>query len=261
MDPQHRLLLECSWQALEHAGYDAQRYAGPIGIYAGAGSNTYLLFNLVSNRELLEAVGQYQAMLGSGGDFLATRLSYKLNLTGPSLTVQPACSPSLVAVHLAAQSLLNGECDIALAGGVRVSVPQRAGYLYRPDGIQSPDGHCRPFDAAAKGFADGDGVGIVVLKRLADALADGDHVHAVIRGSAINNDGALKIGYTAPSVGGQAQVIAMAQAVAEVPPETVGYLEAHGTATPMGDPIELAALAEVFGAPGGAAGSAKSCAL
>ena len=210
MDPQHRLLLECSWQALEHAGYDALRYQGPIGVYAGAGPNTYLLFNLNSNRDLIESVGYYQAMLGSGGDFLATRISYKLNLTGPSLTVQTACSTSLVAVHLAAQSLLNGECDIALAGGVRISVPQRAGYLYQPDGILSPDGHCRPFDAAGKGFSDGDGVGIVVLKRLAEALADGDHVHAVIRGSAINNDGAMKIGYTAPSVRGQAQVIEMA---------------------------------------------------
>ena len=255
MDPQHRLLLECCWQALEHAGYDARRHAGPIGIYAGCGPNTYLLFNLVSRRDLLDAVGLYQVMVGSNADFLATRVAYKLNLKGPSLTVQTACSTSLVAVHLAVQSLLASECDMALAGGVRISVPQRAGYLCQAGGIFSPDGHCRPFDAAARGFVDGDGVGVVVLKRLAEALADGDHVHAVIRGSAVNNDGEVKIGYTAPGVQGQADVVALAQALAGVAPETVGYLEAHGTATPMGDPIELAALGEVF------RGVRKTCAL
>ena len=264
MDPQHRVLLECAWQALEHAGYDAERYPGLIGVYAGSGANTYLLFNLYSNRELIEAVGLYQAMLASEADFLSTRISYKLNLRGPSLTVQTACSTSLVAVHLAVQSLLNGECDIALAGGVRISVPQRSGYLHTPGGILSPDGHCRPFDAAAGGAVDGDGAGIVVLKRLADALADGDHVHALILGSAINNDGAVKIGYTAPSARGQADVVALAQALAEVAPETISYVETHGTATPLGDPIEISALAQVFGGIGESASgksTGTSCAL
>ncbi len=256
LDPQHRLLLECAWQALERAGYDPRRYPGLVGVFAGAGSNTYLLFNLARNRKVVDAVGFYQAMLGSDGDFLATRISYKLGLKGPSLTVQTACSTSLVAVHLACRALLAGECDMALAGGVRVSVPQRAGYLHQPGGIFSPDGHCRPFDAAAQGCLDGDGVGIVVLKRLDEAVADGDHVQAVILGSAINNDGSDKVGYTAPSEEGQAEVIALAQALAGVDASTIDYVEAHGTATPMGDPIEVAALRQVF------AGIAqRSCAL
>ena len=261
MDPQHRLLLESAWQALEHAGYDARRYPGRAGVFAGAGSNTYLLFNLARNREVVEAVGIYQAMLGSDGDFLATRIAYKLGLRGPALTVQTACSTSLVAVHLACRSLLDGECDLALAGGVRISVPQRAGYLYQAGGILSPDGHCRPFDAAAQGCFDGDGAALVVLKRLDDARADGDRIHAVILGSAINNDGAAKIGYTAPSAEGQAEVIAAAQAAAGVAAASIGYVEAHGTATPLGDPIEVAALRQVFaGNPEGACvlGSVKS---
>jgi acyl transferase domain-containing protein len=258
LDPQHRLLLECAWEALEHAGYDPRRYAGLIGVYAGAGPNAYLLFNLIHNRDVLGAVGQFQAMLGNGGDFLATRLSYKLGLRGPSLTVQTACSTSLVAVHLAAQSLLNGECDMALAGGVRVSVPQRAGYLFQPDGILSPDGHCRPFDEEARGAIDGDGAGMVVLKRLDDALADGDRIHAVILGTAINNDGSGKVGYTAPGVDGQAGAIAMAQALAAVHPETVGLIEGHGTGTPLGDPVEVAALRQVFEA---ATARRRFCAL
>jgi amino acid adenylation domain-containing protein len=246
MDPQHRLLLEHAWEALEHAGYDPLRYEGLIGVYAGAGPNAYLLLNLMANREALAAAGPFQAMLGNGGDFLATRLSYKLGLRGPGLTVQTACSTSLVAVHLAVQSLLNGECDMALAGGVRVAVPRRAGHLYQTDGILSPDGHCRAFDAAGQGAVDGEGAGIVVLKRLADALEDGDHVHAVILGTAINNDGAGRVGYTAPGVEGQAAVIAMAQALANVHPETIGLVEGHGTATPLGDPVEVAALRQVF---------------
>ncbi|HYO12152.1 MAG TPA: condensation domain-containing protein, partial [Thermoanaerobaculia bacterium] len=246
MDPQHRLLLEHAWEALEHAGYDPRRYDGLIGVYAGAGPNTYLLLNLMARREALAAVGQLQAMLGNGGDFLATRLSYKLGLRGPSLTVQTACSTSLVAVHLAVQSLLNGECDMALAGGVRIAVPRRAGHTYQSDGILSPDGHCRAFDAAGQGAVDGEGAGVVVLKRLADALADGDHVHAVILGTAINNDGADRVGYTAPGIEGQAAVIAMAQALAAVHPETIGFVEGHGTATTLGDPIEVAALRQVF---------------
>jgi phthiocerol/phenolphthiocerol synthesis type-I polyketide synthase E len=246
MDPQHRLLLECAWEALEHAGYNPWRYDGLIGVYAGAGPNTYLLFNLAANREVLAAVGHFQAILGNGGDYLTTRLSYKLGLKGPSLTVQTACSTSLVAVHLAVQSLWNGECDMALAGGVRLTVPRPAGYLHQTDGILSPDGHCRPFDAAARGTIDGEGAGLVVLKRLEDALSDGDHVHAVILGTAINNDGAVRVGYTAPGVEGQVSVVSMAQAVSAVHPETIGFLEGHGTATPLGDPIEVSALRQVF---------------
>ncbi len=256
LDPQHRVLLECAWEALERAGYDPRRHDGPIGVYAGSGPNTYLLFNLASNRELLDSVGPFQAMLGNGGDFLATRLSYKLGLRGPSLTVQTACSTSLVAVHLASQALLHGECDLALAGGVRLSIPRRTGYLFQTDGILSPDGHCRPFDAEARGSVDGEGAGIVVLKRLADALADGDHIHAVILGTAINNDGSDRVGYTAPGVDGQAGVIARAQAAAGVTPDTIRFIEGHGTATPLGDPVEVAALKQVF-----QTSPARSCVL
>ncbi|HEX5759074.1 MAG TPA: amino acid adenylation domain-containing protein [Thermoanaerobaculia bacterium] len=257
MDPQHRLLLECAWEALERAGCDPRRYGGPVGVYAGAGPNTYLLFNLMAHREALAAVGPFQTMLANGGDFLANRLSYKLGLRGPSLTVQTACSTSLVAVHLAVQSLLNGECDLALAGGVRVAVPRPAGYLYQTDGILSPDGRCRPFDADAQGSVDGEGAAVVVLKRLDDALAEGDRIHAVILGTAVNNDGDERVGFTAPGVGGQAGVLAMAQAVAGVDPETIGFVEGHGTGTRLGDPIEVAALRQVFAA----ATPRGSCAL
>ncbi|HEX6289409.1 MAG TPA: amino acid adenylation domain-containing protein [Herpetosiphonaceae bacterium] len=246
MEPQHRLFLECAWESLEHAGYSSHSYAGRIGVFAGAGLNSYLL-NLYSNRALLGEVGVFQTGLGNEKDHVATRVSYKLNLKGPSLNVQTSCSTSLVAVHLACRSLLIGECAIALAGGVAVNPSHRRGYLYEAGGVNSPDGHCRAFDAAAQGTVSGSGVGVVVLKRLADALADGDTVHAVIRGSAINNDGAAKVGYTAPSVDGQAQVIADALAAAGVAPGTISYIEAHGTGTPLGDPIEIAALNQVFG--------------
>jgi amino acid adenylation domain-containing protein len=246
MDPQHRLLLECAWEALERAGYDPRRYDGLIGVYAGSGANTYLLFNLAADPAALAAIGHFQAQLGNGVDFLAQRLSYKLGLRGPSLTVQTACSTSLVAVHLAVQSLLNGECDLALAGGVRVATPRPGGYLYQTDGILSPDGHCRAFDAAAQGTVDGEGAALVVLKRLAEALEHGDPIHAVIRGTAINNDGAVRVGFTAPGVEGRAAVVAMAQAVADIDPATLGLIEGHGTATFLGDPIEVDALRQVF---------------
>jgi phthiocerol/phenolphthiocerol synthesis type-I polyketide synthase E len=246
MDPQQRLFLECAWQALEQAGYDSGAYGGAIGVFGGAGLNSYLLFNLYAQRDLVGAIGGFQAMLLNEKDHLATRVSYKLDLRGPSVTVQTACSTSLVAVHMACQSLLNAECDMALAGGVAISVPQRTGYWYQPGGVASPDGHCRAFDARAQGTVSGSGVGVVVLKRLEDALADGDTIHAVIKGSAINNDGAAKVGYTAPSVDGQAGVIAEALALAQVAPETIGYVEAHGTGTPLGDPIEIAALTRAF---------------
>jgi acyl transferase domain-containing protein len=246
MDPQHRLFLECAWEALEHAGYPPDGVSVPVGVFAGASMNSYMFAHVLSNRKLAEAAGAYQLMIGNDKDFLCTRVSYKLDLHGPSVTVQTACSTSLVAVEVACRALERGECDMALAGGVALNFPQGAGYLYQEGMIFSPDGHCRPFDAAAKGTRAGAGAGVVTLKRLADALRDGDTVHAVIRGIAVNNDGAAKAGYTAPSIDGQAEVIATAQTLASVEPRSIGYVEAHGTATPLGDPIEIAALTQVF---------------
>jgi acyl transferase domain-containing protein len=246
MDPQHRIFLECAWEALEHAGYDAEGYKGSIGVYGGTGMNTYLWHNLYPNRDIMGLRASLQTKMASEKDYLATRVSYNLNLAGPSVAVQSACSTSLVAVHLACQSLLGGECDIALAGGVSINVPQQAGYVYQEEGIYSPDGHCRAFDARAQGTVFGNGVGIVVLKRLQDALTDGDCIHAVIKGSAINNDGSAKVGYAAPSVAGQAKVIARALAMADIDPATISYVETHGTGTALGDPIEIAALTRAF---------------
>jgi acyl transferase domain-containing protein len=246
MDPQHRIFLECAWEALENAGYTSDSYQARIGVYAGHGLTSYLLSNLFSNRQSIWALSGGQSLLGNDKDYLATRVSYKLNLNGPSLSVQTACSTSLVAVHLACQSLLNGECSMALAGGITISIPQKVGYKYEAGGIMSPDGHCRTFDASAKGTAPGSGVGVVVLKRLEDALAEGDTIHAVIKGSAINNDGSQKAGYTAPSVEGQAAVISEALHMAGVEASTIGYVEAHGTGTVLGDPIEVAALTQAF---------------
>ncbi|MGA5301849.1 beta-ketoacyl synthase N-terminal-like domain-containing protein [Nucisporomicrobium flavum] len=246
MDPQHRVLLECAWEALESAGYDPQAFPGRIGVFAGASLNTYLLYNLMANRSVIEALGPYQTQLANDKDFLATRAAYKLGMRGPAITVQTACSTSLVAVHLACQSLLSGESDIVLAGGVSVNVPLRNGYQYEAGGILSADGHCRPFDAAAGGTVIGNGVALVVLRRLADARENGDIIDAVIRGSAVNNDGAMKVGYTAPAVEGQAEVIAEALGIAGVAPETVGYVETHGTGTALGDPIEIAGLTRAY---------------
>ncbi len=245
MDPQHRLFLECAWGALENAGYDSKQEERPIGVFTGVGVSTYLLYNLFPNQDLMQSVGTLQSLIGTDKDYLPTRLSYKLNLTGPSVSVQTACSSSLVAVHMACQSLLSGECDIALAGGVSIKTPQNAETL-SPGGIISPDGHCRAFDAKANGTLGGNGVGVVVLKRLEDAVADRDYIYAVVKGSAINNDGALKVGYTAPSQDGQAKVIRAAQVMGEVEPETITYMEAHGTGTPLGDPIEVAAMTQAF---------------
>ncbi len=252
MDPQHRIFLECAWNALEDAGYDSTRYAGKIGVFAGQSLNTYLLANLCTNRDFItELVGEYQVggystVLGNDKDYLATRVSYKLNLQGPSFTVQSACSTSLVAVIKACQSLLLYECDMALAGGVSITFPQKRGYLYQEGGMVSADGRCRSFDASASGTIFGSGAGTVLLKRLDEALTDGDHIYAVIKGSAINNDGSQKVGYTAPSVDQQADVVATAQAIADIDPETISYIETHGTGTPMGDPIEVAALTKAF---------------
>jgi natural product biosynthesis luciferase-like monooxygenase protein/amino acid adenylation domain-containing protein len=242
--PQQRLFLECAWEALENAGYDAERYRGAIGVFAGAATSNYWM-NLASDQDLMSSVAQ-QIIYGNDKDYLATLVSYKMNLRGPSVTVQTACSTSLVAVHLACQSLLNGECDMALAGGSKVRARQVEGYYYREGGIGSPDGHCRAFDAEAAGTVGGNGVGVVVLKRVTDALQDGDTVRAVIKGSAINNDGSIKIGYTAPSVQGQASVISEALALARVRPEDITYIEAHGTGTRLGDPIEIKALTLAF---------------
>jgi acyl transferase domain-containing protein/thioesterase domain-containing protein len=245
LDPQQRLFLECAWEALEAAGYDSTNHRGRIGVFAGSRMSTYLA-HVHSVPGLLRRVTPYQLLLANDKDHLATRTAYKLDLTGPCVTVQTACSTSLVAVHLAVQSLLGGESDMVLAGGVALSVPLKSGYHYHEGGILSPDGHCRAFDAAAAGTVVGSGVGVVVLKRLADAAADGDDVWAVVLGSAVNNDGAHKAGYTAPSIEGQAEVIAEALAMAGVEPSSIGYVEAHGTGTRLGDPIEIAALERAF---------------
>ena len=246
IDPQQRLFLECAWEAIEKGGYDPETYEGLIGVYAGSGMNHYLLRNLYPSLDYNNQLNSYQLMINSDKDFLATRVAYKLNLRGPAVNVQTACSTSLVAVHTACQNLLNGECNLALAGGVSIQLPQKSGHLYREGMIFSPDGHCRTFDAQAKGTITGDGVGVVLLKRLNDAIADGDSIQAIIKGSAINNDGSLKVGYTAPSIEGQAAVIAEAHAVAGVDPETISYIEAHGTGTELGDPVEIAALTQAF---------------
>jgi acyl transferase domain-containing protein/acyl carrier protein len=243
LDPQHRLLLECAWEALESAGYVPESFPGRIGIYAGASTNTYFPFHVASNHSLLSTVGLLQAITANDKDFLASRVAYKLNLKGPAISVQTACSTSLVAVNLGCLSLLNYQCDMVVAGGVSVTPKGR---LYKDGFIFSRDGHCRPFDAAANGAVFGNGVGVVVLKRLEDALKDQDHIYAVVKGSAVNNDGSLKAGYTAPSVTGQMEVILEAQTLAGVHPETISYVEAHGTGTALGDPIEIAALTQAF---------------
>ncbi|MFJ6618136.1 type I polyketide synthase [Kitasatospora sp. NPDC091335] len=244
LDPQQRLFLTCAWEALEDAGYDPRSCAGPVGVYAGS-SQTGYLDTLMAHRDRLGPVSEWQLRLATGIDFLTSRVAHRLGLTGPAVTVQTACSTSLVAVHLAAQALLSGECDLALAGGASVNVPARLPE-YSEGGVISPDGRCRAFDARARGTVAGNGVGIVVLKRLADALRDGDHVRAVLRGTAVNNDGLDKVGFTAPGVAGQAEVIRAAHLVAEVEPDSIGYVETHGTGTPLGDPIELAALTQAF---------------
>ena len=245
-DPQFRVFLEDAWTALEDAGRHGTSARERTGVFAGASPETYYLNNVLPSARGARAVGDFQASIGNQRDYLATQLSYRLDLRGPSLTVQTACSTSLVAVHLACQSLLARECDLALAGGVSVGVPQTSGYLHEEGGIASPDGRCRAFDASASGCVKGNGSGVVVLRRLEDALRDGDPIRAVILGSAMNNDGAAKVGFTAPSEEGQAAVIDEALAAAGVPAASISYVEAHGTATSLGDPIEVAALARAF---------------
>lgn len=256
-DPQHRVFLECAWEALEDAGcvQDIERLV--VGVYASSCISSYFL-RLYEDQELVKRLGHVQIGIGNEKDFLASKVSFKLGLRGPSVNVQTACSSSLVAVHLASQSLLNGECDMALAGGVTIRSEQTAGYVYQKEGMVSPDGHCRVFDADSAGTVFGNGIGIVVLKRLADAIRDRDNIQAVICGTAVNNDGEEKIGYTAPSPIGQAQVIHEALTVANVSPREISYIETHGTGTELGDAIEIKALKEVFQAE---ATSRQFCAI
>ncbi|MDP3718280.1 MAG: amino acid adenylation domain-containing protein [Acidobacteriota bacterium] len=263
MDPQHRIFLETTWHALEHAGYGAGVGDDNVGVFAACSHDRYLIFNLLPHLYTQSPLSIYQVLIGNDRDYLATRASYLLNLRGPSVNVQSACSSSLVAVHMACRSIIAGESDMAVAGGVAVKIPQRSGYLYSEGMIVSPDGHCRPFDARANGTTWGSGVGIVLLKRADRAVADGDTIYALIKGSAINNDGSLKVGFTAPGVDGQARVIAAAHAAAGVDPASITAVEAHGTGTPMGDPAEVAALNRAFGprrdgAPHCALGSVKA---
>ncbi len=246
MDPQQRVFLELAYQALENAGYDPSRYKGMIGVFAGIGDNHYYTTNLLSHPDLLAMAGKLAVEYGNEKDYIALRVAYLLDLRGPAISLNTACSTSLTTIDNAYNALLNFECDMALAGGIDISVPQKSGFLYQEGGTFSRDGHCRPFDADATGTMFCDGAGVVVLKRLADALADGDTIYAVVRGSAKNNNGARPASFLAPSVEGQAEVIAMAQARANVPVESIGYIEAHGTGTPVGDPIEFEALCKVF---------------
>jgi acyl transferase domain-containing protein len=246
-DPQHRLFLECAWEAMEDGGYHGDGFAGPIGVYGGCGAGGYLRDHVLPHAAGTDLAGLYQIMQANEKDFLATRTAYKLHLTGPAITVQTACSTSLVAVHCACQAILNGECDMALAGGVSIFLPRISGYLYQEGMILSPDGHCRAFDALAAGTVMGSGAGLVLMKRLEDAVHDRDFIYGVIKGSAVNNDGAGKVGFAAPGVDGQVRVISEALAVAGVDPADIGYVETHGTATPMGDPVEIEALGRAFG--------------
>ena len=258
MDPQHRQFLECAWEALENAGHVPDSFDGQVGVFAGCGMGSYFYFNVCSNPDLVENTGMFLLRhTGNDKDFMTTRLSHVLDLHGPSINLQTACSTSLVATHYAVQALLNDECDMALAGGVTIELPQGRGYLYKENEILSPDGACHAFDHRAKGTVFGSGAGVVVLRRLADALADGDHVYAVIKGSAVNNDGAQKAGYLAPSVEGQASAVAEAQAFAGISADTVDYVECHGTGTYLGDPIEVAALTEAFAETSSAVGHCR----
>lgn len=251
-DPQHRLFLQTAFHAIEDAGYDPAEIEGTVGVYATSTTSGYLLHNIMSNRDPNVVMGQgitfdmVELSMQNDKDYLATKVAYALNLRGPALSVQTACSSALVAVHLACQSILNGECELALAGGASLRIPHHVGYWYAPGSMVSPTGHCRPFDARSDGTIFGSGVGVVVLKALQDAVDDGDRIHAVIRGSALNNDGSTKMTYAAPTAAGQADVIAEAHAIAEVDASEISYIETHGTGTPLGDPIEIEGLRQAF---------------
>ncbi len=258
MDPQHRHFLMAAWEAMEDSGHVPSSFDGAIGVFAGCGMGSYFMRNLLSNPDLVRDVGVFLLRhTGNDKDFLATRASYALNLRGPSVNVQTACSTSLVATHLAVQHLLSGECDMALAGGSTIEIPHNQGYVYHEGEVLSPDGHCRAFDHRSQGTVFGSGAGVVALRRLDDALDDGDRVYAVIKGTAVNNDGDQKVGYLAPSVDGQAACVAEAIAVSDVDPDTIQYVECHGTGTPMGDPIEVAALTQAFDLPAEATDSCR----
>lgn len=246
MDPQHRVFLESCYEALENAGYTSEKYPGDIGVFAGCGMNNYLMKNLFQHHEALRSLGEFQTIINNNSDYLTTRVSYKLNLTGPSIDIQTACSTSLAAIHIACQNLISHTCDMALAGGVFIPIPQAEGYMYEPGGIFSPDGHCRPFDIEANGTLFGAGSGVVVLKRLEDAIRDCDTILGVIKGTAINNDGSNKVGYMAPSINGQTDVVRKAIAEANITVDSISYIETHGTGTKLGDPIEVNALTHVF---------------
>ncbi len=254
LDPQHKLLFECVWEALENAGYDSFNYKDKIGIYVGCGMslysgsrmNSYFSLHTSSQEDLISSLEGPQVIIANKSDYLATKISYKFNLRGPSINVQTACSTSLVAVHIACQSILNNECSMALAGASAVHLPLKTGYIYYEGGMFSSDGHCRTFDAKADGVVGGNGAAIILLKRLSHAVKDGDFIHAVIKGSSINNDGNSKVSYMAPSIDGQVEVVSQAINKAEIPYETVRFIEAHGTGTKLGDPIEVAALSQAF---------------
>ncbi len=252
MDPQHRILLECAWEALEDSGYCSENYKGSIGVYAGSSLNAYLMFNVLQNREAQEELvsayqlADYKTITGNDNGFLTTKIAYKLGLTGPAINVQTACSTSLVAIGQAYQSLISGQCDMSLAGGVSITFPQKRGYFYIDGSIGSIDGHCKTFDADATGTVFSSGAGIIVMKRLDEAIRDNDSIYAVIKSVAINNDGANKAGYMTPSVEGQSEVIERAHKLAGIKAETIKYVEAHGTGTPVGDPIEIAGLEKAF---------------
>jgi acyl transferase domain-containing protein len=259
LDPQQRLFLEAAWEALEDAGHDPHSFPGPIGVFAGQSNNSYFLKNLLERKDVTELVGWLTTMMGNEKDYLATRVAYKLDLKGPALNIVTACSTSLVAVATAVQSLSTWQCDMALAGGVSITLPQKRGYLSQEGAITSPDGHCRAFDANAAGTVFSNGLGIVALRRLSDAIEANDRIYAVIKSAALNNDGSAKVSFTAPSVEGHAQVIATAQALAGIDPDTISYIEAHGTGTSLGDPIEISGLTQAFRA-GGAVGNG-TCAI
>jgi 3-oxoacyl-(acyl-carrier-protein) synthase/malonyl CoA-acyl carrier protein transacylase/acyl carrier protein len=246
MDPQHRVLMECAWAAMEDAGYIPEKFDGRIAIFTSAGMNTYLPFNLMSNPHLLEQVGGFELSIYNDKDFVPTRIAYSLNSQGPAIDIGTACSSSLVSTHLACQHLLTYQSDMTLVGGITIHLPQKMGHIHEPGAAYSPDSHCRPFDATPSGLIDGNGAAVIILKRLEDALRDGDKIHALIKGSAINNDGSDKVGYSAPSINGQAEVILEAQAAAGVDSSSIEYIEAHGTSTPLGDPIEMAGLTQAF---------------
>ena len=245
IDPHQRIMLECAWEAMENAGYDPHRFPGLIGIWAGSGVNNYLLKNIIS-QGAFEDIVDFQTITSNDKDYLASRIAYNMNLRGPAVVVQTACSTSLVAVNMACLGLLTYQCDMALAGAAFLQTPRARGYLYREGEIFSPDGFCRSFDKDANGTVLGEGCGIVVLRRLEDAVADNDHIWAVIKGSAVNNDGANRAGYTAPGIQGQMELLTIAQTMAGIGPEEISYIEAHGTGTQLGDPIEVSALTQVF---------------